>query len=169
MSTGATTPEPRSAITDPAVTAFETDVLAELIRRKQDCLRQLFEMGKKQLDLVKNESVTELLDVLSAKQRVIDRLLQIERALDPFRDQDPDRRRWRTPQARQESAEMLDRCESLLGQIMDQEKQSEHELIRRRDRAAVQLQGAHLASQARGAYTPRPRPELSQLDLLSES
>ena len=149
------------------MTNFETDVLAQLIRRKHECLRQLLEMGGKQVELVRSGSMTELLDVLSAKQRVLDRLVQIEGALAPFRDQDPEGRQWRSSDERRECAEKLDQCESMLAGIVAQEKQSEHELTRRRDEAATRLQGAHLAGQARGAYTALPGAEIRQLDLSS--
>jgi hypothetical protein len=41
-------------------------------------------------------------------------------------------------------------------------------MIRRRDLAAVQLQGIHAAGQARGAYTAASHAEFNQLNLLSD-
>jgi hypothetical protein len=149
--------------------AFETDILADLIRAKQTCLAQLRDMGRRQLELIENDDMTTLLDLLAAKQRAIVQLRRIERALDPFRGQDPQQRRWRSPQDRQACAEQIRQCESLLGEIISQEKQSEGALIRRRDEAASRLRGVHLAGQARGAYTAQPQGAVSQLDLLSES
>jgi len=113
--------------------------------------------------------MAELLDVLAAKQRSISELQRIQRELEPFRDQAPEGRRWRTPGDRQECAEKVRRCEALLAEIMGQEKRSMDELILRRDDAATRLQGVHRASQARGAYTTGPDPAAGQLDLLSES
>lgn len=150
------------------MTAFETDALAQLICRKLDCLLRLREMGDKQLELVRDDRMADLLDVLSAKQRLLIELQRIERALDPFRSQDPDQRRWRTADARRTCARQLQQCEALLGQIVAREKQSERELVRRRDDVAARLQGAHLASQARGAYVSLSQPPISQLDLSSE-
>jgi flagellar biosynthesis/type III secretory pathway chaperone len=72
------------------MTAPETDLLAQLIQSKLDCLSQLRRMGDKQLELVKADRITELLDLLAAKQRLLAELRRIERGLDPFRDQDPD-------------------------------------------------------------------------------
>ena len=151
------------------MTAFETDALAELIRSKRACLVELREMGRRQLELIRRGDMTALLDVLAAKQRWLMKLQQIERALDPFRDQDPDRRRWRTPEDRSLCAEQLQECESLLSEIVRQEKCSEGALTRRRDEAAARLQEAHLAGQARGAYTAEPQSQMNQLDLLSDT
>ena len=148
--------------------SLETDTLAELIRGKRDCLLQLREMGRRQLELIDSGEVTALLDLLAAKQQPLLELQQIERALDPFRDQDPDDRQWATPQDRDLCAEQLRQCETLLSEIVSQEKCSEGAMVRRRDAAAAKLQGAHLADQARGAYTAGPAGEISQLDLLSD-
>lgn len=151
------------------MTAHETDLLAELIRRKVDCLARLHDMGEKQIEFVRADRITELLHVLAAKQRVLIELQRIERELAPFCDQAPDKRQWRTSEGRRECAQQLEQCESLLGKIVAQEKESEGELIRRRDELAARLQGIHLASQARGAYTAQSAPDAGRLDFLSES
>jgi hypothetical protein len=151
------------------MTEYDTDVLADLIARKLDCLTRLQDMGRKQLALVRDGDMTQLLDVLGVKQRVLWELQRIERAMDPFRGQDPDQRRWRTTEKRKETAQLLERCETLLDEIVANEKQSEHELLRRRDEAAARLQGTHLASRARGAYVPSSPSVSRQLDLASEA
>jgi hypothetical protein len=151
------------------MTMFETDLLSDLIDRKRSCLAQLRGMGEKQLELVRGGSMTELLELLAAKQRVLAQLQHVERQLDRFRGDDPEKRHWRTPGRRQECADRAAECEALLAQIMTQEKHSEQELIRRRDEAAARLDGAHTASQARGAYLAQPRIAIRQLDLTSDS
>jgi len=151
------------------MTALETDALAKLISAKRECLRQLRQLGRKQSDLIEGGEITALLDVLAAKQRPLIELQRIERALDRFRDQDPDRRRWRTPRDRQLCAEQLQQCEALLSEIVSQEKCSEAALIRRRDEAASRLQGAHLAQRASGAYGGQMHGVASQLDLSSDT
>jgi hypothetical protein len=147
----------------------ETDELAALVERKHGCLCRLRELGARQLELVRRDEMTALLDVLAAKQRLIGELQQIERGLDPFRGQRADTRPWRTPEERRRCAERLAECQSLLAEIVRQERQGESELARRRDAAARQLQGAHIASQARGAYHAATPRASSQLDLMSDS
>ena len=148
--------------------ALETDVLAELIGSKRECLLSLRDMGRRQLELIAEGDMTALLDVLAAKQRFLTKLQQIENALDPFRSQDPETRRWPAPEDRARCAERLQQCETLLAEIVGQEKCSEGALIRRRDEAAIRLQGAHQASQVRGAYTAQPVGRTNQLDLQSD-
>jgi len=151
------------------MTALETGQLAELIHQKRSCLAQLHEMGMKQLELVKSGAMSQLLEVLAAKQRLLVSLHKIERALDPFRGQSAEDRRWPSPAEREKCAAELAECEALLGEIVTQEKHSEAGLIRRRDEAAQRLQGAHVASLARGAYSAKSQPSINQLNLLSES
>jgi hypothetical protein len=148
--------------------ALETSLLAELIARKRDCLLQLRDLGPRQLALVREGSMTTLLDVLSAKQRLLWELQKLERQIDPFRGQDPADRRWPTPEARQQTAGRLAECEALLAQIVRQDQQSEEELIRRRQQTAIQLRGVHAAHRARGAYLAPACDAAGRLDLLSE-
>jgi hypothetical protein len=148
---------------------LETDVLAELIGVKRACLLRLREMGRRQLELIDSGDMISLLDFLSVKQQTLLQLQRIERTLDPFRGQDPEARRWQSPQHRQACAEQVQQCETLLAEIISQEKRGEIALVRRRDEVALRLQGAHLAGQARGAYTAQPQHGIGQLDLMSES
>jgi hypothetical protein len=148
---------------------MQTDLLAKLIRSKRECLVEVREIGRRQLELIEEGSMTALLDVLTAKQRVLQRLQQIERQLDPFRGQDPQQRRWRTEEDRRLCSEQLDQCERLLAEIISQEKCSEGALLRRRDEAASRLQNAQLASHAREAYTAQPHSPAKQIDLFSNT
>jgi len=149
--------------------ALQTDTLAELIRRKRECLLQLREMGRKEFELIDKADMTALLDLLALKQRSLMRLREIERALKPFRAQNADERTWRCEDDRQACAEQLRQCEVLFGEIINQEKLSENTLRRRRDEAAAKLQGVHNAGVARKAYASQPSDETNRLDLLSDS
>lgn len=148
---------------------LDTQLLAELIHRKCECLVKLHQLGRRQLALIDGGEMTVLLDLLATKQRSLIELQRIERALDPFRDQPVDERRWATPAARQDCAERLRRCESLLQEIVGQEQESERRMVRRRDEAAARLQTVHCAGVARGAYTTGPADGCTQLDLSSET
>ncbi len=151
------------------MSAFETDILSDLIGRKRSCLAQLRAIGERQLGLVRQGGMSDLLELLAVKQHVLVQLQQIERELNPFRGEDPAQRQWRSSEARQECAARLAECEVLLAQIMAQERQSEQELTRRRDEAAARLEDVHTASQARGAYLDEPRGGLAHLNLVSDT
>jgi hypothetical protein len=147
---------------------FETDILADLIRAKRECLLQVRDFGRKQLELIDKGNMTALLDLLAVKQKSITQLQRIEKTLDPFRRQDPDERAWAAPEARAACAEMVEQCDILLAEVIKNEKYCEAALTRRRDEVANQLQGAHLAGCARQAYMGGPEMPFSQLDLSTE-
>ena len=162
---------PNPKVLEPAARdtmALETDLLSDLIDQKHACLRTLRDMGTRQIELVDAGAMSELLDVLAAKQRVLGRLQKIERQLDPFRNQDAGRRQWRSEDDRRQCARRIDECESLLAEIAGQEQRSRRELVRRRDETAAQLEGVNQAVRARGAYATASPGGVGRLDLSSE-
>ena len=151
------------------MTTAKTDVLVQLVRARLACLTQLRDIGRRQLELIDQGHVAGLLELLSAKQRPLFDLQRIERALDPFRGQDPERRPWPTPADRAACAEQVRQCESLLSEIVAQEKRCEALMTQQRDEAADRLHKFRTVGQAHGAYTAASRVEFSQLDVSSET
>ena len=147
---------------------METDQLAELIAKKYEVLEELRELSRRQDGLIQDTDLPRLMSLLSAKQHLLNQLQQLERRLDPFRQQDPDQRIWRSQADRQRCRTMAERCESMLSEIMLIERQSECELLRRRDLAAAQLQGVHTAAHASGEYAKTSNTQRGHLDLTSE-
>ena len=145
----------------------DTSILAQLVRAKHACLVRLRDLAQRQFALIEAGNMTALLDLLSSKQKPLVDLQRIERALDAFRDQDPDQRVWPSPQERARCAAEVEECNRLLHEILAQDKRSEAALVRRRDEVAEQLESAHLAGRALGAYAGPPHWETSQVDLLS--
>ena len=160
---------PHTAQAQDGMSGGDTERLAELVRAKRSCLAQLRELGRRQLALIDEGDMARLLELLAGKQRLIEQLQRVERAMDPFRGEDPESRPWPSPERRRRCADEVRQCETLLAEVLGQEKLSESALTQRRDAAAARLQGAHAASLARGAYAAEPAAALAQLDLLSES
>ena len=145
-----------------------TALLFRLVRARRACLAGLRDIGRRQLELAQQGNITALLDVLSAKHRPLTELQRIERALDPFRGQDPAERRWPSPDDRAACAGELAECETLLAEIVRQEKQCEEALLRQRDETGARLAQLRLAGQVRGAYAAEPPSAARQIDLCSE-
>jgi len=141
-----------------------TDRLADLINQKHRCLLQLRDIGTRQVETARGGQMELLMQLLATKQRLIDQMLRIEQLLKPFRQQDPDGRDWATPEDRHQCAAVAKECEDLLEAIVRQEKQSEQELVRRRDDAEVRLQGTHVASRVHNAYVSGDSPTRSAVD-----
>ena len=150
------------------MTGFETDVLGELIHQKHDLLDAIVRHGAKAARIGSGWKHGTLVGPTIGQTTGPSELQRIEFQLEPFRNQDPESRQWRTSDARQRCAQELAQCKLLFGEILVQEKQSEQELARRRDETAAQLQGVHRAAQARGAYTTAVQSGCSQLDLTSD-
>ena len=146
-----------------------TDKLRKLIDAKHQCLVQLRELGTKQHKLIEQNEMNRLLKVLVTKQHVIATLQSVERRLEPFRNEAPEDRTWRTPEDRTRCAAVADECHQLLDEIVALEKANESTMTTRRDEAASQLQTAHTANRARAAYAahvahrPAHRPAGSKL------
>lgn len=146
----------------------DTDRLAELLRCRHQCLLELRQLGRRQQELIDQGQMTALLDLLTIKQRSIGRLQQIERALDPFRDQAPQQRCWRNAEHRQQCAELVEQCQRLLAEIIAAEKQSETVLLRRRQQTLDQLQQMQAAEDVLGMYATQSELAGGQLNILSE-
>lgn len=149
--------------------ASDTLRLLELVTRKHDCLVQLRELGRTQAALIDSGDVNRLLGVLADKQRLLVDLHDLERFLDPYRHDDPERRTWAGEQERLRCARLADDADRLLAEVLTGEKRCEDALRRRRDETAVQLAAVQSAGAARDAYRSTTSYSTSTLDLNSDS
>ena len=132
--------------------SLDTDQLTDLVGKRLKCISRLRDLSRRQQQLIRDSDMDKLLGLLAAKKRLFDALGQVDRQLDPFRAQDPEKRPWRCVEDRQRCARAVQCCDRLLSEIRQLERQSEQLLITRRDELAATLQGAHTAQTARGAY-----------------
>ena len=148
---------------------MDTDYLASLIERKHQALLRLQGLAERQLRTVGEGDLGPLLGLLAAKQQVLNDLQAVESALVPFRQQDPESRRWRSPGERERVRSLAEQCELVLRDIVQLEARSEQELAQRRDTAAARLQGTHNALLARRAYVGSLAKSGGQLDVSSDT
>lgn len=142
-----------------------TEILSDRIEQKLALFEQLRDLGRRQLALIEAGDLTQLLKLLSAKQRLLAALQSLERQLDPFRGEDPEARAWLSPAHRQKCALNAAACEELLRSIVEQERQSEAQMRVRRDEAAARLDGAQSLAAAHRAYSAERFPAAARLDL----
>lgn len=143
----------------------ETRQLLQLAKNKLVCLQRLREIGDAQDRLIEQGEMNHLLQLLATKQQALTALQSVERQLDPYRDQAPEKRVWQSPADREQCAKILEACDALLAQIIRRERDSEQRLSHRRDRVAAQLQGAHDAGRTRAAYSAATGPAAARIDL----
>jgi hypothetical protein len=147
---------------------MRTDELANLVARKRDVLSHLRALAVRQFELAEGSDWSELEKVLSAKERLLALVVQLEAQLDPFRADNPDDRVWESCEARQACREQSRECAALLAEIMRLERQSEEAMVRRRDAAAARLAGLQAGGAAHAAYLADGPTSLG-FDLVSES
>jgi len=150
------------------MTLSDTDLLADLVAQKHRCLVQLHRLGQRQLESIGASDLGLLLKLLAAKQTLLHDLHQVQRKLDPYRDQDPDVRPWRSNQLRADCSAKIAECKSLLTEIMQQELRSQEQLAVHRDEAAEMLQLGAAAGSVHSAYVQAHESVLGQLDLSVE-
>jgi hypothetical protein len=150
------------------MTGLPTDILMQLVRARYSCLVQLRDLGRQQMELIDQDNVTGLLDLLTVKQKPLNDIRRIEKALDPYRAQDPEKRHWPSAEDRAACARLVGECDAMLKEIVAQEKRCEETMVQKRDATALQLQRLRAAGQAHGAYAAPVHAAISQIDLSSE-
>src|SRR5208283_3531023 len=118
------------------MTNLPTDILMQLVRARYTCLVQLRDLGRRQLELIDQDNVSGLLDVLAVKQKPLADIQRIEKALDPYRGQDPEQRQWHSADDRTACAELVRQCQALLEEIVLHEKRCEEIMVHKREAVA---------------------------------
>ena len=136
-----------------------TEQLAGLIAKKHEVLVQLRAVGVRQTDLVAGGEISALLKLLSAKQQLIGRLQELERALKPYYAGDPEKRAWRSPEERAQCAAQANECNALLEEVVQLEKMGAEKMNERKNEVAQQLQQVHAAAHVRSSYQAQRRSQ----------
>ncbi|MGL4514207.1 MAG: hypothetical protein ACRCT8_14040 [Lacipirellulaceae bacterium] len=134
-----------------------TQSLVGLARQRRRLLEALGAVAERQAELLDASDTTALLQLLSAKQKLIGALGVVERSLDPFRSEAPESRTWESNEQRVACAEDLDVGSRLLKSVLASEREHERVITARRDEVAGQLATAKSAHAAASAYQPHTR------------
>jgi flagellar biosynthesis/type III secretory pathway chaperone len=142
-----------------------TEQLAALITTKQQVLEILVQLSRRQLALIDAGEMTTLIKLLAGKQTVMNQLQTLERALAPFRDEDPEQRIWASPADRTACQVRAEQCNTLLTEAMDLEKRAEAAMVERRQATARSLAAVQAGADARAAYDSVPPRLLASLQM----
>ncbi len=121
--------------------------LVELAQQRLELLEALVELSRHQPELVEQRQLEPLLQLTLAKQAKIDQFSEIQRQIKTFCVEPLEPHQWPSPALRQRCQELLERGQTLLAQLMQQDQQSLEGLQLQRDWLAGQLQ-VHSSSQA---------------------
>ena len=129
-----------------------TQLLYDLILEQRKILLELKHFAETQLQIVQENELGKLVSLLATKQQAIQRLQDVDRRLNPFRDQDPDSRQWSSTEQRDECRRMAKECPRLLADVMKLEQASEEILTQQREQVTQQVDQSVARSQAAASY-----------------
>ena len=111
--------------------------------------------------------MTALMTLLSRKQDLMGALGNVQSQLAQFQGQDPEQRKWSSPERRKTCQEMVARCDQLLQELIVMEDRSLGNMNLQRDTVAAQLQQNIDASTIQNAYQSSDLDEVSFESTLS--
>ena len=131
--------------------------LIHLLSQQQLFYRQLRDLAHKQTDLVANGDGETLLHVLSGRQRLIDRLTEIGRELEPLRA-DWERIAELLPESqRKQAQDMIKDVREILGQIIECDARDTEALYQQKERIADDIRSASVGKRMNQAYNAYQR------------
>jgi hypothetical protein len=144
----------RTKMNQEAIRSIElsTDYLFDLIESKLHLLKEMQSMSLAQTDLVAQHDMTSLMTLLSRKQELMGALGDVQLKLARFQNQDPEQRKWSSPDRRKTCQEMVKRCDQLLQELIVMEDRSLGNMNLQRDTVAAQLQQNIDACTIQNAY-----------------
>ncbi len=147
---------------------MNTDMLRENLIQKRDVLLQLRQLADLQSALVSGGDSRKLLGLLATKEKLLKALKKVEASMDPFRDEDPEERVWRSTADRQAAREIAEECNRLLTEIMEIDRSDEGKLIARRDVNAEARRRVRNTKVAITAYSQPSPHHTGNLDLSAD-
>jgi hypothetical protein len=144
-----------------------TDLLADLMAQRLGTLDELVKLARRQRELAREGSLVGVVEALTAKQPFVDQLLAIERALNAYRDDDPDSRVWRSDELRSRTRRMAELSQPLLAETLSIETECERLLTVLKEDVGTQLQMGQGVDVARRGYAGKTARRGS-LDLSTE-
>ena len=144
-----------------------TDLLADLMAQRLGTLDELVKLARRQRDLAQEGSLVGVVEALNAKQPLVDQLLAIERALDAYRDDEPELRVWRSDELRTRTRRMAELSQPLLAETLAIENECERMLLVLKEDVGTQLRESQGVDLARRGYAGKTARRGS-LDLSTE-
>lgn len=134
------------------VSSDSVELLVELLDQQRAIYQQLRDLSEQQSRLVAEGDAESLLTLLNQRQALIDRLLQINERIEPYKQ------RWSEfwsglDEARQgEIRERMDAVQSLLDGIMAQDEKDREALAAQRSKVSEQLGQVNRGASVNRAY-----------------
>lgn len=138
---------------------MNADELTRLIDARFETLSELMSLGQCQVNAIDENRMSDLMRLLSDKQKPIARLTEIGRALAQAVDDDPNSRTWPSPAARQACKERQEQCDQMHLELLAIEADCESRLQTNRQAVEEKLtrfDSSRLAASRYGDSSARP-------------
>lgn len=130
--------------------------LADLMDLRWTALRRLLEISDQQLAAIDAGQMTELMRLLSEKQKPLNRLAEIAEQIRGAAGDDPATRKWESEESRQRCRQQQEECEKMHLELLAIEAECESALKKSRDTIQQNLEQVDSARQAANRYTQAP-------------
>ena len=125
---------------------------SELIQSEEQLLNRLLLVSQRQLEIVDMGNATVLVQHLEQRERLWQEFELLERQLAPHKGIPPERRVWKSAEERQLTELSLNRCKTLLEEIMANDSLSLAKAAEQKDKAEKDLRRVQLATTVVPAY-----------------
>ena len=115
--------------------------------------RQLHDLSKKQSSLVDGKDPEMLLRVLASRQRLITKLAEIDRELEPIRADWQKIARALPPQQRQEAQQLVESVQEILSDILASDEKDSKTLFEQKQKVAGEIRATSAGKKMNNAYT----------------
>jgi len=128
--------------------------LLELLDEQREIYRDLSQLSDEQSNLVAEGDAESLLGLLGRRQALIDRLVQINARIEPFKQQWPDLWNELDDELRESVRQRIDEVKALLDHIIDQDERDRVALASHRSSVSRQLDHLNRGAAVNRAYGP---------------
>ena len=136
-----------------------TPSFSELIRREEELLKRLLLVSQRQLEIAQAGNGTLLVQHLEKRGQLWNEFELLEQQLAPHKGIPPERRVWKNLEERNLTEAALNRCKTLLEQIMENDETSLKETAEKKNEAEKNLRRVQLAKPAVTGYSKQSRLE----------
>jgi hypothetical protein len=130
---------------------------SELIHDEEELLKRLLIVSERQLDIVHEGNVTNLIQHLGQRQQLWNMFEELEEQLAPHKKILPENRVWNNPEERQTTEHTLQRCKELMERILANDSISLKVMESQKNDVELQLRRVQQSSAVVPAYAKHSR------------
>jgi hypothetical protein len=143
--------------------AHEADRMIDLLTQQELLYRQLHQMSQRQTELVDGSRPELVLKVLAGRQRLIERLTELNGQLEPLRSEWTRIAQTLTEPQRQETQRLVTSVRQILSQIIERDEKDSQTLYQQKQVVASDIRTAAQGKRMNQAYAKRAQSAQSRI------